>query len=92
MYQMSSRSVYFVAIWQRKTSNFPVSFELRLFVVSPNGSNLRKLNRVHSYKPFPIQRHKNIFCIQTPSWRNRAQKLTFKSVKNRQTNRQKLKV
>jgi len=44
-------------------------------VVSPIGSSLRKLNTVHNYKPFPIQRYPNRFCSPTPSWRYRAHKL-----------------
>jgi len=38
---------------------------------------------VHNYKPSPIQRHQNRLCTPTPSWRNRAHKLTFKSVTRR---------
>jgi len=51
-------------------------FGLQHFVVSPVGSNLRKLNTVHNYEPSPIQRHQTRFCIPTPSWRNRAHKLS----------------
>jgi len=45
--------------------------------------------RVHNYKPSTIQRHQNRFCTPTPSWRNRAHSLTFKSVTNKQTDSQK---
>ena len=46
MCQMSSPSVYCVALWRRKTPNFAV-FRLWHFVVSPVGRNLRKLNAGH---------------------------------------------
>jgi len=74
--QLSSRSVYSVALWRRKTQNF-VAFGLRPFVVSPIGSNLRKLNTgvMDNYKPSPIQRYQNRFCTSAPSWRNRVHKL-----------------
>jgi len=40
---------------------------------------------VHNYKPSPIQRYQNRFCTPTPSWRNRAQSLTFTSVTDKRT-------
>jgi len=50
--QISSRSVYSVALWRRKTPIFAV-FGLRYSVVSPVGSSLRKLNMGAQRKTFP---------------------------------------
>jgi len=47
----------------------------RHFVVSPMGSNLRKLNTGAQLQPSLIQRGQNRFCTSTPSWRNGAHKL-----------------
>jgi len=52
MCQISSRSVYSVGFWRRKTSNFAI-FGLRHSVVSPNGSSLRKLNTDAQLQTFP---------------------------------------
>ena len=73
-----------------KTPNF-CRFWLRHLVVSPIiVSSLRKLNTGAQLQTFPVQRHENRFC--TPKSfvvKSGAQTLTFKSVTNRQTNRQK---
>jgi len=53
--------------------------------VSPVSGNLRKLNTSAQLQTFPYQRHQNRFCTPTPSWRNPAHTLTFKSVMNKQT-------
>jgi len=63
-------------------------FQLRHLVMSPFGSNLRKLSTVHNYKPSPIQLYQNRFCTPMPSWRNWAQTLMLKSVTDIQTHRQ----
>jgi len=42
--QMSSRSVYSVVLWRRKTPDFFRFFGLRHLVMSPIGINLRKLS------------------------------------------------
>jgi len=59
---MSSRLVYAVALWRQKT---PICafFGLWHLVVSPIGSNLRKLNTVHNYKPYDIQWYQNRFFV-----------------------------
>jgi len=68
--QISSQSIYSVALCWRKTP-FLAVFGLRHLVLSPIGNSLTKCT-VHNYKPSPIQRHQNRFCTPTPSWRNRA--------------------
>jgi len=34
-----------------------------------------KIQRVHNYKPSPIQQYQKCFCTSTPSWQNFAHKL-----------------
>jgi len=65
-------------------------FGLRHLVVSPLGSSLRKLDKLHNYKHFPIQWYENCFCNPTPSWRNRAHNLWRSKAwrTNRQTDKQ----
>jgi len=70
--QMSSRSVYSVALCWRKTPIFAV-FWTRHLVLSPTGSSLTKLNTGAQLQTSPIQRHQNRFCTPTLSWQNRAQ-------------------
>jgi len=71
--QISSRLVYSVAFWRRKTPQILPSYWFWHFVVSPVGydDNLRKL---HNHKPSSIQWYQNCFCTPA-SWRNRAHKL-----------------
>ena len=58
-----------------KTPVFAV-FGLRHLVMLTVGGNLIKLNTgAQHYKPSPIQRHQNHFCIPTSSWWNLAHKL-----------------
>ena len=62
--QNSSRSVYSVALWRRKTSIFAV-FGLRHLVLSIVGSNLRQLNTDAQLQTFPYPRaSKSFLCSQ----------------------------
>jgi len=86
--QISSRSVYSVAIWRRRTQNFAV-FGLRHFVVSPLGSNLRKLNMSAELQTFPYPTAFKSFLYSSAFMaKSGAQTLTFKSVTNKRTDRQ----
>ena len=73
MCQILSRSVYSVALWWRKKTQFLPYSGLRHSVVSPFGSNLTKLSTDAQLQTFPYPRHQNRFCSLTSSWRNRAQ-------------------
>jgi len=55
-----------------KNSNFRCFFGLRHFVLSPLGTNLRKLNMDAQPQTSPIQRHQNRLCTPTRLWRHRA--------------------
>ena len=83
--QISSRSVYSVALCSRKTQFLPF-FGLRHLVVSPIGSSLRKLNTGAQPQTFPYPKLSKSFlysiCFMAKSG---AQTLTFKSVTDRQT-------
>jgi len=71
-------------------AQFLAFFGLRHLVMSPIGINLRKLSTVHNYKPSPIRRHQNRSFLYSNAFMAKlgAQTLTFKSVTNRQTNKQ----
>jgi len=56
-------------------------------VVSPVGSSLRKLNTVHNYN-LPLSNDKSFLYSNAFMAKSGAQSLTFKSVTNRQTNKQ----
>jgi len=60
MCQNSSRSVYSVAVWRRKTPNFAI-FGLQHFVVLPVGGILRKLK---NYKSSPSNGIKFVSVLQ----------------------------
>ena len=86
--QISSRSVYSVALWRRKI--FLPFFGIRHLVVSPIGSSLRKLNTGAQRQTFPYPTvSKSFLCSNDFMAKSGAQSLTFKSVMNRQTDRQK---
>ena len=72
--QMSSRSVYFVALCWRKPPIFAV-FWTSAFSVVANWQQSDKVEHGTQLQTFHIQRHQNRFCTPTPSWRNRAHKL-----------------
>jgi len=80
--QISSRMVYSVALCWRKPHFLPF-FGLRHLVVSPIGSNLRKLNTGAKLQTFPYPTVSNAFMAKSG-----AQTLMFKSVTDRQTNKQ----
>ena len=83
--QISSRSVYSVAVWRRKTRIFAV-FGLRHLVVSPVGSSLRKLNMGAQLQTFPYPTVSKSFLYSNAFvTKSGAQFLTFKSVTDKQT-------
>jgi len=89
MCQISSRSVYSVALCWRKTPIFTV-FGLQHLVLSPIGNSLRKLNTGAQLQTFPYPTTSKSFLYSKAFMaKSGAQSLTFKSVTNRQTNRQK---
>ena len=90
--QISSRSVYSVVLWRRKTRNFchilPY-FELRHLVVSPIGNSLTKMNTGAQLQAFPYPTVSKSFLYSNAFMaKSGTQSLTFKSVTNKQTNRQ----
>jgi len=76
----------------KKNVNFVV-FWTSAFCGVANWQQCEKVEHgctLHNYRPSPIQRHQNRFCVPTPSWRNPgAQTLTFTSVTDGHTDRQK---
>ena len=73
-----------------KTPNFLRFFGVRQFVVSPSSSSLRKLNTGAQLQAFPYPTASKSFLYSNAFVAKLgAQYLTFKSVTNRQTNRQK---
>jgi len=85
---VSSQSVYSVALWRRKTPIFAV-FGLRHLVVSPIGSSLSKLNTSAQLQTFPYPTVSKSFLYSNAFMaKSGAQFLTFKSVMDRQTDRQ----
>jgi len=86
--QISSRSVYLVALCWRKSSIFGV-FGLRHLVLSPVGNSLTKLNTGAQLQTFPYPTaSKSFLCSNAFTAKSGAQSLTFKSVTNKQTDRQ----
>ena len=62
--QISSRSVYSVALWRRKTQSFAV-FGLRHFVTSPVGGSLRMLNTGAQLQTFPYPKVSKSFLYSS---------------------------
>ena len=92
--QISSRSVYSVALWRRKPPpnfcQFLRFFGLRHLVLSPIGNSLTKLNTVAQLQTFPYPTASKSFLYSNAFMaKSCAQALTFKSVTDKQTNRQK---
>jgi len=85
-------AVYSVALWRRKTSNFCQFlrfFGLRHLVLSPNGNSLTKLNTGAQLQTFPYPTASKSFLYSKAFMaKSGAQTLTFKSVTDKQTNRQ----
>jgi len=85
--QISSRLVYFVALWRRKTQNFAFFWTS---VLSPLGGSLRKLNTSAQPQTFPYPMASKPFLYNKAfTAKSGAQTLTFKSMTNRQRDRQK---
>ena len=88
MCQISSRSVYSFALWQRKTTIFAV-FGLQHLVLSPIGNSLTKLNTSAQLRTFPYPKTSKSFLYSNAFMaKSGAQSLTFKCVTDRQTDRQ----
>jgi len=84
-----SRSVYSFVLWLRKTPIFAI-FGLQHLVVSPIGSSLRKLNTGAQLQTFPYAMVSKSFLYSNAFVaKSGAQSLTFKSVTNKQTDKQK---
>ena len=80
--------VYSVALWGQKTQFLPF-FGLWHLVVSPIGSSLRKLNTGAQLQTFPYPTASKSFLYSNVfKAKSGAQSLTFKSVTNKQTNKQ----
>jgi len=76
-----------------KNLNFCCFFGLQNLVVSPIGSGLRKLDMGAQLQTFPYPTTSKLFLYSNAfRQKSRAQSLTFKSMTNKQTNRQKLNV
>jgi len=72
-----------------KKSNFCCFFELRHLVVSPIGSSLKKLHKGAQLHTFPYPTVSKLFLYSNNFIAiSAAQSLTFKSVTDKQTNRQ----
>ena len=91
--QILHRSVYSVALWRRKTPNFCQFlqfFGLRHLVLSPIGNSLTKLNTGAQLQTFPYPTaSKSCLCFNAFMAKSGEQSLTFKSVTDKQTDRQK---
>jgi len=91
-WEISSRSVYSVALWRRKPPIFAVFlpfFGLRHLVMSPIVINLRKLSTGAQLQTFPYPTaSKSFLYSNTFMAKSGAQTLTFKSVTDKQTNKQ----
>jgi len=89
--QISSASVYFVALCWRKPPFLPF-FGLRRLMVSTVGSSLRNLDTVAQLRTFPSPTVSTLFVsvLQTPSWQNGTHNLWRSKAwrTNRQTDRQ----
>ena len=90
--QISSRLVYSVALWRRKTLNFCQFlrfFGLRHLVLSPIGNSLTKLNTGGQLQTLLYPTASKSFLYSNAFMaKSGAQTLTFKSVTDKQTNRQ----
>jgi len=85
--EISSRSVYSVVLWRRKTPIFAV-FGIRNLVMSPTGINLTKLSTGAQLQTFPYPAaSKTFLCSNAFMAKSGAQSLTFKSVTDRQTDK-----
>ena len=84
--QISSRSVYSVALcWQKKPQFLPF-FGLRHLVMSPIVNSLRKLNMGAQLQTFPYPTVSKLFLYANAFMaKSGAQSLTFKSVTDKQT-------
>ena len=89
MCQISSRSVYSVALCWRKKPRFCRFFGLRHLVLSPISNSLTKLNTGTQLKTFTYPTASTSFLYSNAFMaKSGAQTLTFKSVTDKQTNRQ----
>jgi len=87
--ESSSRSVYSIVLWRRKIPIFAGFFWIQHLVMSPIGSSLRKLKTGAQQKTFPYPTvSKSFLCSNAFMAKSGAQSLPFKSVTNRQTDRQ----
>ena len=87
--QISSRPVYSVALWRRKNPNFCDFFGLRHLVLSAIGNSLTKLNTGAQLQTFPYPTASKSFLYSNAFMaKSGAQTLTFKSVTDKQTDRQ----
>ena len=87
--KISSRLVYTVVLWRRKTPILPF-FGLRHLVMSPIGINFRKLSMDAQLQTFSYPTVSKSFLYSNAFMaKSGAQSLTFKSVTNRQTSKQK---
>jgi len=73
--QISSQSVYSVALWGKKKPQFLPFLDYNILWCRQLAAIWESSTRMHNYKPSPIQRHLNRFCTPAPSWRNWAHKL-----------------
>ena len=87
--QMSSGSVYSVVLCWRKKKQFLAFFRLRHLVLSPVGNSLTKLNTGAQLQTFPYPTASKSFLYSNFFMaKSGAQSLTFKSVTNKQTDKQ----
>ena len=85
--QISSRSVYSVALCWQKNPQFLPLLGLRYLVMSPVGINLRKLTMGAQLQTFPYPTASKSFMYSNAFMaKSGAQPLTCKSVTDRQTN------
>jgi len=89
MCQISSWSVYSVALEWRNTPNFAI-FSTSAFCGVAIWQPTEKVERgctLHNYKPSPIQRYQNCFCTPTLSRRNHALKFRRSQARRSQARR-----
>jgi len=86
--EISSRSIYSVALWRWKSPIFAV-FWTSACSVSPTGNSLTKLNTGAQLQAFPYPTVSKSFLYSNAFMaKSGAQTLTFKSVTNKQTDKQ----
>jgi len=86
--EISSRWVYSVVLWRRKTPIFAI-FGLRHLVMSPLGINVRTLNTGAQLQTFSYPTASKLFLYSNAFMaKSGARTVTFKSVTDRQTNKQ----